>query len=99
MGSIVKRKTEEGLRYQAHVRRKGHKARAKTFIYKTKAKDWITSVEAAIKEHRDLPEREALRQTFAELVEVILRSEAFQITSPTASSAKSRASSAGGSTC
>ena len=67
MGSIVVRKTGNGeIKYQAHVRRKGHSARVATFNSRTRAKAWIQRVEAAIQEHRDLPQREALRKTFAD---------------------------------
>ena len=77
MGSIVQRQTAKGIAFQAHVARRGHARRVATFTSRTEAKKWIQRVEAAIQEHRDLPQREALRQTFAELVESFIKSEGY----------------------
>ena len=78
MGSIVVRKTASGhVKYQAYVRKKGVPSRTKTSTSKTRARSWIGRVEAAIEEHRDLPEREAMRRTVANEVEAYLQDEGF----------------------
>ncbi len=77
MGSIVTRKGPQGTKYQAHVRRKGHPARVKTFSSRTRAQKWITRVEAAIEERRDLPHREALKHSVSEMVPLYLDGEGF----------------------
>lgn len=78
MGSIIQRKGKKGTTFQAHVRRKGHPARVKTFSSRTKAKAWISRVEAAIEERRDLPMREAMRWTVGEMARQYVEDEGFK---------------------
>lgn len=78
MGSIVTRRTAGGeIRYQAHVRRKGHPARVASFGSLTKAKAWIQRTEAAIQEGRHLPQREAQRTSLGAIVDRYMEDEAF----------------------
>ncbi|MBZ0100662.1 MAG: site-specific integrase, partial [Thermoanaerobaculia bacterium] len=57
------------VRYQAHVRRKGHPARVASFNSRTRAKAWIQRTEAAIQEGRLLPQREAQRTSLGDIVD------------------------------
>ncbi|WP_051918131.1 site-specific integrase [Thioalkalivibrio sp. ALJ1] len=71
MASIIQTPTG---RWQAIIRRRGHKPTKRTFVRKSDAKGWAREVEAAIERGEFRPETRGERLTFADLVEQFLES-------------------------
>jgi len=74
MPSIQKRKNGDAVSYRVQVRRRGHPPVSATFPTRTEAKDWLSVTEAAIRERRYFPTREAKRHTVADLLDRHLES-------------------------
>lgn len=76
MGTLIVRKGKEGKnRYQARVRVKGGKQIAKTFDSKSRAKDWMVSTEAGIKEGRFNYIQEQERHTVSDMIDRYIETE------------------------
>ncbi|WP_291522987.1 site-specific integrase [Acidithiobacillus sp.] len=70
MAAIEKRTTSDGTTsYRVKVRLRGHPVESATFASLTKAKQWATQTEAAIREGRHFKTSEAKRHTLAEAIE------------------------------
>ena len=70
MASIEERTQEDGATtFRVKVRLKGHPVQSASFASKTKAKQWATQTEAAIREGRHFKTSEAKRHTLAEAIE------------------------------
>ncbi len=70
MASIEERTQEDGATtFRVKVRLKGHPVQSASFASKTKAKQWATQTEAAIREGRYFQTVEAKRHTLAEAIE------------------------------
>ena len=70
MANILKRKAANGtVTYLARVRLRGAPPRSETFTRKTDAKQWAQKIEAAIREGRHFPERDAQRRTLADAID------------------------------
>ncbi len=69
MASIQERKTQSGKKkYRVQVRLKGSPPQIATFDRRTDARLWAQQTEAAIREGRYFPSREAQRRTLADLI-------------------------------
>lgn len=76
MGVILERKNNKGeITYQAKIRLKGFPIETATFKRKTDAKDWIQSVEAAMKEGRYKKTAESKKHTLADLIDRYIKNE------------------------
>ena len=70
MAHIEKRTTSDGdTSYRVQVALKGHPRQSATFASLTKAKQWATQTEAAIREGRHFKTSEAKRHTLADAIE------------------------------
>lgn len=69
MATIEERVTESGISYRVKVRLKGHPVQQATFTSKTKAKQWATQTEAAIREGRYFPSSIIKAKTLADAIE------------------------------
>lgn len=70
MAAIEKRTTSDGTTsYRVKVRLRGHPVESATFASLTKAKQWATQTEAAIREGRHFQTAEAKRHTLADAIE------------------------------
>lgn len=70
MASINERRTRDGrVRYLVQVRLRGHPPETATFDRKRDAKLWAQATEAALREGRYFPTREAKHRTVGELIE------------------------------
>ena len=69
MRGIQKRKSSEGIAYQAQVRIKGYKGLSKTFKRKTDAIRWKQQTEADIRRQLIFPECESEKRTLSELID------------------------------
>jgi hypothetical protein len=70
MASVRERRTKDGrVRFLVQVRVKGHSPETATFDHKTDAKRWGQRTEAALREGRYFPTREAKRRTVVELID------------------------------
>ena len=68
MARIRKRKSKNGIRYQAEVRREGQ-SRTATFRTKSEAVKWANTIEVAIDTGKHLPPAESKRKTVRQLLE------------------------------
>jgi integrase len=74
MANIQKRESKDGrVRYRAQVRLRGFPPQSETFDRKTDAKHWSQRIEAAIRDGKHFPDRQASRRTVAELVDRYLQ--------------------------
>ena len=69
MATIEERISESGTAYRVKVRLKGHPVQQATFSSKTKAKQWATQTEAAIREGRYFPASVIKAKTLADAIE------------------------------
>jgi integrase len=69
MATIEERITDTGTSYRVKVRLKGHPVQQATFTSKTKAKQWATQTEAAIREGRYFPSSIIKAKTLADAIE------------------------------
>ena len=69
MASILERKGKDGTTYVARVRVRGAATQTASFQRKTDAKRWAQKTEAAIREGRHFPEREAQRRSLADAID------------------------------
>jgi integrase len=73
MATIVSVRGKEGVRYRVQVRLKGSRTESAYFKRKTDAKKWAGQIEAAIREGRYFPSREAAKHTVADLIDRYLQ--------------------------
>lgn len=69
MATVEERVTDSGTSYRVKVRLKGHPVQQATFASKTKAKQWATQTEAAIREGRYFPANVIKAKTLADAIE------------------------------
>jgi integrase len=75
MATITARKTNNGIRYRAQIRLKGHPIQTATFVRKTDANRWIADTESAIREGRYFKTTESRRHTLEEALDRYIRDE------------------------